>query len=494
MTICHHDQDTLPTPDPTPSPTPGDPLKPDLSALDFKFSCYTSSPELTQMGIPRLNWWDLSNSGNQSYTVRVYDPVGYRTEINDQKNFNLPIRHLTWTTPAEDSSMQKLKIYVRINGTGPEIYYGERTANNVACGPSKPEHEKVVICHHASDKPGTWRSLEVGRQAWGGHLGHGDTLGKCESAGTRTSSVIWEIWYTLDIYESNWPEHQAHGDTPGMCQDLSTPTPTPTMTPTPELTPTPTPTPIPTPQDKISLMSVCSADPGSSLHWMVYNPFSTDHALTWDVYGTTQQGSIIATALSATEFTTVPVEMSLNVVRIFENGTQLDVQPANFEKCFVPLPPTPTPTPTETPTPTPTETPTPTPTPTSTPTLTPTPTWTPTPVPTPTYLISGSLKDRNGRPLSAALMRRLEAIGPGKVYLLVRGQYGKLRFNLENPFQFSIGLPEGRYTISLKDDAAALQITSKPNYYHFTLKRDTPGLNFAVQLKRIMLTKGGSDK
>lgn len=330
--------------------------------------------------------------------------------------------------------------------------------------------------------------MEVNVNAWGGHQVHGDTVGMCSNLAKGTNVRTSDTWYTLDIMLKYWSEHQSHGDTKGACQDLL-PIPTPTATPVPTPSgpgPTPTPTPI---IAHPSLTSECSDDPLKTLRWKVSNPLSEDHLVTWDVYGTAQHGSLVVPALSSAYFLTVTEMSSSNIVRLFDNNTQVDVKAAGFIQC-APTPP-PTPEPSAAPTLTPTLVPTLAPTPTPVDPPTPAPSVEPTAAPLPDTLVtvSGSLKDINGRRLTSSTVRRLENLGNHKIYLMAKDASGtSRRINLDSPFDYSFNLVPGRYTITLNDDAQSLQITSRPTRYRITIDGPTSGLHFAIRLKSVRLT------
>jgi hypothetical protein len=208
---------------------------------------------------------------------------------------------------------------------------------------------------------------------------------------------------------------------------------------------------------------------------------------TWDVYGTSQTGSVEALALSDVYFNTVTVPGSPNTVRLFLNGRQIQVKASGGQQC--PATPTPTATATATPTeapiiPTPEPEPTAQPEPTQTPTPQPTFTATPTATPIPLVVFSGIIKGKNGRNLSSTEILRMphnlikvSAVGS-------RGEYAEVRVNPD--YTWSIELPVGgTYTVSMvgSSEAGRLVVTSRPvRYTRIKAINNRGGLHFAVSI------------
>jgi hypothetical protein len=100
---------------------------------------------------------------------------------------------------------------------------------------------------------------------------------------------------------------------------------------------------------KLQLTPVCSNSPSTVRRWRIRNPNNYDVQTRWNIVGTSQQGEVLATALSDTYFESVP--QGSNVLRLFA-GTQLQAMristprncsaPDDCYQCIPSFSPTPT--------------------------------------------------------------------------------------------------------------------------------------------------------
>jgi len=93
---------------------------------------------------------------------------------------------------------------------------------------------------------------------------------------------------------------------------------------------------IDTPLTNLRLTSMCSPDPDTTRVWRVRNENAVDVNYTWDVVGTQQAGSGVATANSDVFFETQTVPDSPNTVRLFVDGEQQQVKASNPAACDPP--------------------------------------------------------------------------------------------------------------------------------------------------------------
>jgi frataxin-like iron-binding protein CyaY len=194
----------------------------------------------------------------------------------------------------------------------------------------------------------------------------------------------------------------------------------------------------------------------------VRSTFNTDQTATWDVYGTSQAGSVVAIANSDIFFTTQRVMNGSNTVRLFLNGKQVDVKASGLAECA------------KTPTPTPTATATPTVE--FTPTITPTPTATPEPI----YVASGEIKGRNGRVLSAGERAKLAGVDMRVVAVDSSGEVYSAPVDAD--YRWSMELPDDFYTIRVESGGATTTV-SRPAIYRIWIQSHQEGLHFAVRLR-----------
>jgi Tol biopolymer transport system component len=101
---------------------------------------------------------------------------------------------------------------------------------------------------------------------------------------------------------------------------------------------TPTPTFTPAPLQRLRLTSVCSADPTVTRRWHVRNSNPYEVMFTWDVYNTTQTGTLTIPAANGSTpaevfFETQTVPNTSNTVRIFVDGAQQDVKASSGAVC-----------------------------------------------------------------------------------------------------------------------------------------------------------------
>jgi len=252
---------------------------------------------------------------------------------------------------------------------------------------------------------------------------------------------------------------------------------TQTIQPTETATSIPTPTSSPTitsPPNMLFLYSECSNDPSTQLNWRIFSSYPEPATIEWDIYGTTQRGVEIVQS-GDNYFVTETVPYSPNTLRIFKDGVQVDARAASFEKCVV-------------------DTPTPTPTPTATFTQ---PIWTPIPTtPVTMYRVSGSIKGRNGRRLSSVYLRRLNSINsePGNIYVRAKNARGQSQtIYLTDPYHFTFYLTPGKWEFRLYQKDNLFVVTSRPRYYHLTIKEDVlNAINFAIKFKSTSLSSAAA--
>jgi len=340
-----------------------------------------------------------------------------------------------------------------------------------------PDPNKITICHCPP--------------------GHQEEYCKGNYNSCSTLTIGYNAW--INGHSRNH-EHDAIGS----CADrvptrtpTATPTSTKTSTPTKTATVTATPTITPTPMRNLILTSVCSESPSQQLRWRVTNPYSYNLGdVTWEIYGTTQRGSIsmVAAYGEAYFYTQRIAEMSnSNTARLFVGGVLVDTKASSKIECEK----TPTPTATRTATATQTASATPTATNTFTPSATPTDTATPTPTMTPTETatatpsstpepvvrLGGKLTGFNGRRLTATEMARLRSldITVNITRLSGIGAGDSYSIPLSAPFEFEVTLPISTYKIALASKGR-MDIRSRPKTFdRFVVNRDTKGFIFAVR-------------
>jgi hypothetical protein len=66
---------------------------------------------------------------------------------------------------------------VRINNTPTEI--PTETPTSTPPPDDDDDDKKIIICHHPTDSPDSWITIEIAKEAWPAHKAHGDTLGAC---------------------------------------------------------------------------------------------------------------------------------------------------------------------------------------------------------------------------------------------------------------------------------------------------------------------------
>ena len=275
----------------------------------------------------------------------------------------------------------------------------------------------------------------------------------------------------------------------------ATPTRTPTFTPTQTPTRTATPTATPDLAASIILTAMCSNNPASERRWRVRNTGNQTLNLTWDVYGSNQNGVVIAEANSDVFFTTVTIPNNPNTTRLFYQGRQIQVKASSDQQC--PATPTPSPTVTATATstpvvPTPEPEPTIEPSPTATPTVTPTitPTFTPTPIPM--AIAQGQIRGKNGKALTATEALRMPAHLIEVSALSKKGEYFVTQ--VKPDYSWALTLPlGGEYTISMSgsSESGRLVVTSRPvRYTKLKLNGLRTGLHFAVSITSSNLQNG----
>jgi hypothetical protein len=237
------------------------------------------------------------------------------------------------------------------------------------------------------------------------------------------------------------------------------PSPTATATVTSTSTSTNTPTATYTPALPFTLTSMCSLD-STSLAWRVINPYSSDLTLTWELYGSTVKGSIIAAANAHTFFSTTRLP-SGNTLGLFHNGVQVAIKASGLQIC-----PTPTPTRTNTPTITPTIiVPTATATPTPTITETPLPTSTPTNTATPVVCsVAGNIREVS-RVMSSPFQSRVQRSG-ARVVITSQRNTKKSYSWVVNDDSFRIVVPcDDPYRIRMTFTRSGIEVRSRPTEY-----------------------------
>lgn len=86
---------------------------------------------------------------------------------------------------------------------------------------------------------------------------------------------------------------------------------------------------------KLILTSICSNDPTETRRWRVTNLNPFDIEFTWDIYGSTQKGTLIIKANDILIFETSTLP-GPNTARIFVNGILHDVKASSGAKCTIP--------------------------------------------------------------------------------------------------------------------------------------------------------------
>ena len=427
-----------------------------------------------------LNFSALAPTATPTATpTNTATPTITRTPTNTATATNTPTITST-TTPSNTPTITRTATATAtpsITPTPTKTATATVTITPTATNTIDPDPNKITICHcpngHECDyEKGDYRScntLTIGYNAWiNGHSRNHDydAIGSCaDRTPTRTPTA--------------------------------TPSATKTSTPTKTATITATPSPTATPMRALRLTSVCSEHPSQQLRWRVTNPYSYDLAdVTWDVYGTTQRGSLSTVAAYGEVYfnTQRLAEMSNpNTTRLFVGGILVDTKASSKVECEkTPTPTatatasathTSTATPTATNTFTPSATPTETATPTATMTPTATATATPTMTPEPQVRIGGKLTGFNGRKLTATEMARLRSLDISVNITRLSGTGAGDQYNiaLSAPYDFEVSLPISTYKIALSSKGR-LDIRSRPKTFdRFVVNRDTKGFIFAVR-------------
>ncbi len=390
---------------------------------------------------------------------------------------------------------------------------------------SPTPEDREAICHRPEGNSENAKSMWLPKQAADAHIKEHkyDTRGECPQSPTATPTST----------PSATPAITATAIATATFTATTTPTSTASPTATVTFTATPLPTATPTGTPALSLSKECSLNPESYLNWSAKNYSAYDLTVNWDVYGTSQKGSITLSAGGGTAYFTTQTVSGTNTVRLSAAGTVYLVQSSTLPHSRCPTPtatatntaiptatatPTPTATPTATPmvivgyptatpTPTPTATATPTPTPTATPTATATsiviagpgatPTMTPTVTPTatptrtatpiPQCEFSGAVKGRNGRELTRLEINKIERLlGAGSLYIEAKaddGYQATTQVSLEDGYLLTV--PVGAYQIKLKADDNSIKVNSSPKRYNLECrgKKDQRNINFATQIR-----------
>jgi len=337
-----------------------------------------------------------------------------------------------------------------------------------------PDPKKITICHCPNGNTNNCNTLTIGENAWkNGHEPHhqNDFIGSCElGRPTATATPTKTATATKTFTATSTPTRTATftATATPTATFTASPTNTATKTFTATATPTKTATPTNTPVLKFRLTSMCFAAHLSpkQRYWRVMNPFSESLAVTWDVYGTSQKGSLTVPANSVEYFYTENVPNTSNTTRLFRNGVQVDVKAANETLCEVP---------TATPEPTATFTNSPEPTFTAIPTVTETPT--PQPTSAPTYLISGELKGVSGKKLTKKEIDQLDDLNVRLVISRIDG-FGSKTIALDSPYKYSISMPPGIYYVK----STGVKVTSIPQIFKVDItNKNATGRHFAVR-------------
>jgi WD40 repeat protein len=162
-------------------------------------------------------------------------------------------------------------------------------------------------------------------------LASGSTDGTIRVWDTSTQEQIAILQAGRPVYSVVWnPDgtYLAYGDSGGTIQIVSVPGETPSLTPPP----------TPASLQRLRLTSVCSADLTVIRRWRVRNSNPYEVTFTWDVYHTTQTGTLTIPAANGGTpaevfFETQTVPNTSNTVRIFVDDAQQDVKASSGAVC-----------------------------------------------------------------------------------------------------------------------------------------------------------------
>lgn len=457
-------------PIPTATPTPGVPTATPTSQPTIVLP--TSTPTFTHTAVP--TWTPTQVPPTPPPPTATFTPAPPTP---------------TSTPPAVPTATSTSVPVIPTNTSTPEV-------RPTATATQSPTIRLVRICHLSS-------TIDVDESSWPYHREHLDTIGACPTVTATSTPTPWSAPPTFTSTPTQTPPPALPTPT---ITNVATPTPTNTVPP-----PTFTATPLPTPP--VSIEPLCSTNPATFLRWSLSNNTAAAISARWELYGSSETGTIDIPADSSVIVMTRSLENYRTLV-LYVGNTQVDARNALLTPCELPPTPEPPPatavpsTPTQAPRlPTPRSsdpTPAPEPTlePTSVPTVGPTeapsppptaaPTDTPTPTPTATpvlYSVSGSLKGKNGRIPSAQLKKGLNELAAGSIQFVLTNRstdevvYG--RFDGEE-LSWSARVTAGVWRIALVSEDVV--VTSRPRRYLIKVGANRRGLHFAVRVKSLQLS------